>query len=101
MNFVLFAKMDQVFSFEDRTLKKILGKWQKVLEKSGKSQGKVREFCQFGKVGTLSTQEVTLRIIAQVSGVSVTLRGDFKNHCTDFRGESIALRADFKTQRWL
>ena len=40
------------------------------------------------------TRTVTLRIIAQVSGVSVTLRGDFKNHCTDFRGES-------STQSWL
>ena len=36
MNFVLFAKMDQVFSFEDRTLKKNTGKM-------AKSTGKVRE----------------------------------------------------------
>ena len=35
MNCVLFAKMDQVFSLRNRTLKKILEKWQKVLEKSG------------------------------------------------------------------
>ena len=39
MNCVLFAKMDQVFILGNRTLKKILENWQKVLEKSGKSQG--------------------------------------------------------------
>ena len=42
MNSVLFAKMDQVFSKENKTLKKF-----------SKSQGKVREFCQSGKVETL------------------------------------------------
>ena len=49
MNCVLFAKMDQVFSKENRTLKK----YWKIGKKYWKSQGKVREFCQSGKVGTL------------------------------------------------
>ena len=49
MNCVLFAKMDQVFSKENKTLKK----YWKIGEKYWKSQGKVREFCQSGKVGTL------------------------------------------------
>ena len=35
MNCVLFAKMDQVFSKENKTLKKILENWKKILEKSG------------------------------------------------------------------
>ena len=39
MNCVLFAKMDQVFSKENKTLKKILENWKKILEKSGKSHG--------------------------------------------------------------
>ena len=34
MNFVLFAKMDQVFSKENKTLKNT-GKLEKILEKSG------------------------------------------------------------------
>ena len=51
MNCVLFAKMDQVFSKENQTLKK----YWKIGEKYWKSQGKVREFCQSGKVGTLSS----------------------------------------------
>ena len=38
--------MDQVFSKENKTLKKILENW--------KNTGKVREFCQSGKVGTLT-----------------------------------------------
>ena len=38
MNCVLLAKMDQVFSKENRTLKNT-GKLEKILEKSGKSQG--------------------------------------------------------------
>ena len=46
MNCVLFAKMDQVFSKENKTLKKILENWKK-------NSGKVREFCQSGKVGSL------------------------------------------------
>ena len=46
MNCALFAKMDQVFSKENKTLKKY---W-----KIGKNTGKVREFCQSGKVGTLT-----------------------------------------------
>ena len=50
MNSVLFAKMDQVFSKENKTLKK----YWKIGEKYWKSQGKVREFCQSGKVGTLT-----------------------------------------------
>ena len=49
MNCVLFAKMDQVFSKENKTLKKYLENWKKYW----KSQGKVREFCHSGKVGTL------------------------------------------------
>ena len=48
MNCALFAKMDQVFSKENKTLKKY---W-----KIGKNTGKVREFCQSGKVGTLFEQ---------------------------------------------
>ena len=36
MNCVLFVKMDQVFSKENKTLKKILENWKKILEKSGK-----------------------------------------------------------------
>ena len=39
MNCILFAKMDQVFSLKKKNIKKILEKWQKILEKSGKSQG--------------------------------------------------------------
>ena len=35
MNCVLFAKMDQVFSEENKTLKKILETWKIILEKSG------------------------------------------------------------------
>ena len=50
MNSVLFAKMDQVFSKENKTLKK----YWKFGKKYWKSQGKVREFCQSGKVGTLT-----------------------------------------------
>ena len=38
--------MDQVFSKENKTLKKNTGKWEK-------NTGKVREFCQSGKVGML------------------------------------------------
>ena len=49
MNCVLFAKMDQVFSKKNKTLKK----YWKIGKKYWKSQGKVREFCQSGKVGTL------------------------------------------------
>ena len=45
MIYVLFAKMDQVFSKENKILKKILENWKKILE--------IREFCQSGKVGTL------------------------------------------------
>ena len=36
MKCVLFAKMDQVFSFKKKqNIKKILEKWEKILEKSG------------------------------------------------------------------
>ena len=45
MNSVSFAKMDQVLSKENKTLKNTGN-----LEKN---TGKVREFCQSGKVGTL------------------------------------------------
>ena len=44
MNHVLCAKMDKVFS-----LKKTLKKYWKM----EKNTGKVREFCQSGKVGTM------------------------------------------------
>ena len=47
MNCVLFAEMDQVFSKENKTFKKILENWKK-------NTGKVREFCQSGKVGTMT-----------------------------------------------
>ena len=56
MNCVLFAKMDQVFSKENKTLKKYLENWKKYW----KSQGKVREFCHSGKVGTLDTSDAAL-----------------------------------------
>ena len=45
MNCVLFAKVDQVFSLKKKTFKKY---W-----KMAKNTGKVGEFCQSGKVGTL------------------------------------------------
>ena len=35
MNCVLFPKMDQVFSKENKIPKKILENWKKILEKSG------------------------------------------------------------------
>ena len=36
MNCALFTKMDQVFQFKKKqNIKKILEKWQKILEKSG------------------------------------------------------------------
>ena len=44
MNCVLFAKLSQVFS---------LKKTKKNTGKMAKNTGKVREFCQSGKVGTL------------------------------------------------
>ena len=47
MNCVLFAKMYQVFSIKNKTLKNI-GKMEKDIRK-------VREFCQSGKVGTMTT----------------------------------------------
>ena len=46
MNCVLFAKMDQVLSLKNETLKKYYWKMEK-------NTGKVKEFCQSGKVGTL------------------------------------------------
>ena len=49
---VYCAKMDQVFSKENKTLKK----YWKIGKKYCKSQGKVREFCQSGKVGTLASE---------------------------------------------
>ena len=54
MNCVLFAKVDQVFSLKknNKTLKKY---W-----KVAKNTGKVREFCQSGKVGTLLYPMLTL-----------------------------------------
>ena len=48
MNCVLFAKMDQVFSKENKTLKKIREIGKKILEKSG-------NFVSPEKVGTLIT----------------------------------------------
>ena len=59
MNCVLFAKMDQVFSKENKTLKK----YWKIGKKYWKCQGKVREFCQSGKVGTLITM-FTVRFLS-------------------------------------
>ena len=44
--------MDQVFSKENKTVKKY---W-----KIGKNTGKVREFCQSGKVGTLEGYIVSI-----------------------------------------
>ena len=55
MNCVLFVKMDNFFSLENRTLKK----YWKMAKKYWKSQGKVREFYKSGKVGTLSQYEPT------------------------------------------
>ena len=52
MNCVLFAKMDQVSSLENNTLKKY---W-----KMEKNTGKVAEFCQFEKVGTLNKNRLQL-----------------------------------------
>ena len=46
MNCVLFAKMDQVLSLKNETLKNT-GKMEK-------NTGKVRKFCQCGKVGTMT-----------------------------------------------
>ena len=51
MNCVLFAKMDQVFSYKKKT--KTLKKYWKNGKKYWKSTGKVREFCQSENVGTL------------------------------------------------
>ena len=48
MNCVLFAKMDQVFSL--KKIKTLKQNW-----KMEKITGKVREFCQSGKVGTMFT----------------------------------------------
>ena len=48
MTCVLFAKMDQIFSQKKQNIKKILENGKKYW----KSQGKVEEFCQSGKVGT-------------------------------------------------
>ena len=48
MNCVLFAKMDQVFSLK-KTIKRILQNGKN----NWKSQGKVGEFRQSGKVGTM------------------------------------------------
>ena len=55
MNFVLFAKMDQVFSKENKTLKKNTGKLER-------NTGKVREFCHSGKVGTMSIWDANLKV---------------------------------------
>ena len=53
MNCALFAKMNQVFSLKNKTLKNT-GKMEKVT-------GKVREFCQSGKVGTLNISTFFLK----------------------------------------
>ena len=58
MNCVLFAKMDQVFSLKKQDIKKILEKWKKFW----KNQGKVREFCQSGKVGTTHGYSICVRL---------------------------------------
>ena len=44
MNSVLFAKMDQIFNYKNKTLKNT--------EEMGKNTGKVGEFCQSGKKTT-------------------------------------------------
>ena len=49
MNCAFFGKMDQIFSQENKTLKK---NWKNG-KKYWKSQGKVGEFGQSRKVGTL------------------------------------------------
>ena len=70
MNCVLFAKMEQVFSKENKTLKNT-GKLEK---KYWKSQGKVREFCQSGKVGTLViTSHVMIPRDESIFGISYGL----------------------------
>ena len=58
MNCVLFAKMDQVSSLENNTLKKY---W-----KNGKKNtGKVAEFCQSEKVGTMNKNRQQLLFKAE------------------------------------
>ena len=47
MNCVLFAKMDQVFIKTKQNIKK--------LPENGEKTGKVREFCQSGKMGTMKS----------------------------------------------
>ena len=47
MNCALFATMDQIFSLKKQNIKKNTGKM-------AQNTGKVREFCQSGKVGTLT-----------------------------------------------
>ena len=59
MNCILFAKIDQVFSLKNRTLKK----YRKNGKKYWKSQGIVREFCQSRKVGTLCMFSFSFAII--------------------------------------
>ena len=53
MNCVLFAKIDQIFGLKkNKNFKRILEKWKKILEKSGKSHG----ILSVRKVGTTTVQ---------------------------------------------
>ena len=61
MNCVLFAKMDQVFSLKKQNIKKYRNNGKRYW----KSYGKVREFCQSGKVGTLTLSKL------QVDGTNI------------------------------
>ena len=54
MNCVLFVKMDQVFSKENKTLK-ILENWKK-------SQGKIRGVLSVGKNGNPAVKEVKIKM---------------------------------------
>ena len=71
MNCVLFVKMDPVFSLKNRTLKKY---W-----KMAKNTGKVREFCQSRKVGTLVKRFL---IYVSFANASMVLKALSKALCT-------------------
>ena len=63
MNCVLFVKMDQVFSKENKTLKKYWKIGEKILEKSGKSQG----ILSVRKSGNPDGSRDTLPVVSFVS----------------------------------
>ena len=75
--------MDQVFSKENKTLKKY---W-----KIGKNTGKVREFCQSGKVGTLITcmkplhEQNSLKVDTVISKKFIFIGGSESPLCCCFR----------------